>query len=86
MMSECETLSKMLDEILREIKVLDHRLSNMENQFGLIKRDIESLDSSMGEIEENISSINDTVSTQVYRQALSYNMQLCNILLLMSRK
>ncbi len=62
-MSDNEKSAEMLKQILNEIKNLDQRLTNMENGFILIKKDIESLDSSMGEIEGSISSINDTVSS-----------------------
>ncbi len=63
MSDDSEKNAKLLNQILKEIKKLDQRLTNMENQFFLIKKDIESLDSSMGEIEGSISSINDTVSS-----------------------
>lgn len=63
MSDDNEKAAKLLNQILKEIKKLDQRLTNMENQFILIKKDIESLDSSMGEIEGSISSINDTVSS-----------------------
>ncbi len=62
-MSDNEKVAELFNQILSEIKNLDQRLTSMENQFIVIKKDMESLDSSIGEIEGSISSINDTVSS-----------------------
>ncbi len=56
-------VGELLKQILAETRNLDQRMSRMENEILLIKKDMESLDSSMGEIEGSISSLNDTVSS-----------------------